>query len=263
MNDKARILVASFGTSHLESYQKSILAIEQEIRDAFPVCETEGAFTSKVVIDLLKKKEGIEVLHLEEALQKAANDGIQTLYVQPTHFLKGNDYKRFEDILEGYRGEFSAIVIGEPLLSGEDDIEEVAETVYEAAKEYFDDDAGICFVGHGVDADLNLPYEKLQAVFDRKEYHNCFVGVLKGEPSKETVMHIIREKCDYQRIVLIPLMIAAGSHALTEMAGNNENSWKIYFQNAGYEVECVLNGLGECARIRKIFVEHVKHILEE
>ena len=41
------------------------------------------------------------------------------------------------------------------------------------------------------------------------------------------------------------------------MAGD-EDSWKTAFENEGYEVECLLRGLGENEAIRKIYVEHAE-----
>ena len=49
----------------------------------------------------------------------------------------------------------------------------------------------------------------------------------------------------YSRVVLEPLMVVAGDHANNDMAGDEEDSWKSQLQASGYEVECVLKGLGE------------------
>jgi sirohydrochlorin cobaltochelatase len=40
------------------------------------------------------------------------------------------------------------------------------------------------------------------------------------------------------------------------MAGDEEDSWKTAFVNAGYEVECVLNGLGQYAGVQQILIDH-------
>lgn len=59
-----------------------------------------------------------------------------------------------------------------------------------------------------------------------------------------------------KKVVLLPLMIVAGDHATNDMAGDEEDTWKTAFTNAGYEVECVLRGLGEYAGVQQIIVEH-------
>ena len=52
----------------------------------------------------------------------------------------------------------------------------------------------------------------------------------------------------------MPLMIVAGDHANNDMAGDEEDSWKTAFESAGYEVECVLTGLGQYEGIQQMIV---------
>ncbi len=61
----------------------------------------------------------------------------------------------------------------------------------------------------------------------------------------------------YKKAVLLPLMVVAGDHAQNDLAGDGEDSWKSNFVRAGFEVECVLKGLGEYIKIRDIYVKHV------
>ena len=59
-----------------------------------------------------------------------------------------------------------------------------------------------------------------------------------------------------KKVVLLPLMIVAGDHANNDMAGDEEDSWKSAFKAEGFEVECVIKGLGEYAGVQQILVEH-------
>ena len=47
-----------------------------------------------------------------------------------------------------------------------------------------------------------------------------------------------------------------------ELAGEEEDSWKSAFEKAGYQVECVLKGLGELEAIQQIFVEHAQAAMD-
>ena len=47
MSKKQAILAVSFGTSHKETREKTIEAIEQRIREQFPICEIRRAFTQR------------------------------------------------------------------------------------------------------------------------------------------------------------------------------------------------------------------------
>lgn len=40
------------------------------------------------------------------------------------------------------------------------------------------------------------------------------------------------------------------------------DSWKSTFEAAGYQVECLLNGLGELESIQKILVEHAQDAID-
>ena len=57
-------------------------------------------------------------------------------------------------------------------------------------------------------------------------------------------------------------MVVAGDHARSDMAGEDEASWKSIFEKEGYEVMCILKGLGEFAEIQDIYVEHARQAME-
>ena len=46
---------------------------------------------------------------------------------------------------------------------------------------------------------------------------------------------------------------------MNDMAGGEEDSWKSLFEVEGYEVTCVLKGLGEYKGIQKLYAEHAKN----
>ncbi|MGC4019885.1 MAG: sirohydrochlorin cobaltochelatase, partial [Muricomes sp.] len=63
-----------------------------------------------------------------------------------------------------------------------------------------------------------------------------------------------------QKVILMPFLIVAGDHAKNDMIGN-EDSWKSQLEDAGYEVNAVLRGLGEMKGIRNLFIEHIEAVL--
>ena len=73
------ILAVSFGTVHPETREKTIGAVESELQSAYPEAEIRRVFTSQEVIERLKKQEGLWIPNLEEALSKAAADGIRRI----------------------------------------------------------------------------------------------------------------------------------------------------------------------------------------
>ena len=45
------------------------------------------------------------------------------------------------------------------------------------------------------------------------------------------------------------------------MAGDEEGYWKNAFEQEGFEVECVLKGLGQYESVQKMFVTHAKALI--
>ena len=46
------------------------------------------------------------------------------------------------------------------------------------------------------------------------------------------------------------------------MAGDDEDTWKSAFEAAGYEVECVLKGLGEYREIQDLLAAHAQAAMD-
>lgn len=64
------IVVASFGTTFKEAEELCIRSIEKRVKKEFNGYYTERAFTSQMVINKLKKRDGISVNNVTEALEK-------------------------------------------------------------------------------------------------------------------------------------------------------------------------------------------------
>ena len=255
------LLVVSFGTSFNDSRRLTIGAIEGSLAESFPDWSVRRGFTSQIIIDHVLSRDGVAIDNVTEALNRAADNGVKTLVVQPTHLMDGFEYNDLVDELAGFADAFEAIAVGEPLLSSEEDFAAVAEAIAQATAEYDDGETAICFMGHGTEAESNGVYAKMQQVLSEAGYDNYFIGTVEAEPSVEDLLEAVQAG-DYKRVVLRPLMIVAGDHANNDMAGDEEDSWKSVFESAGYEVECVLSGLGELEAIRDLFVQHAQAAMD-
>ena len=67
---KKAILTVSFGTSHLDTLEKTIGAIERELAEAFPDRTLYRAFTSGMVIEKLKLDHKLVIFRVEEAMEQ-------------------------------------------------------------------------------------------------------------------------------------------------------------------------------------------------
>ena len=251
------LLVVSFGTSFNDSRRETIGAIEGALEKAFPDWSVRRGFTSQIIIDHVKSRDGEVIDNVGEALDRAVANGVKRLVVQPTHLMNGFEYNDLANELATYADSFDAIALGEPLLTSDEDFDRVADAIVEATKEYDDGETAICFMGHGTEADSNGVYARMQQVLSDKGCANYFIGTVEAEPSVDDVLAMVKEG-SYKKVVLEPLMIVAGDHANNDMAGDDEDSWKSSFESEGYEVECVLHGLGELPAIQQLFAEHAQ-----
>ena len=249
------LLVVSFGTSFNDSRRQTIGAIEKALEEAFPDWSVRRAFTSQIIIDHVEKRDGEVIDNVGQALDRALANGVKTLVVQPTHLMNGLEYTDLEKEIAQYADGFEQIVVGSPLLTTDEDFSKVADAIVKATKDYDDGETAICFMGHGTEAESNGVYEKMQKVLADKGMKNYFIGTVEAKPDLEDVLAAVGNG-SYKKVVLEPLMVVAGDHANNDMAGDEEDSWKSAFEKAGYEVECLLRGLGEIEDIRKLYVQH-------
>lgn len=256
------IMVVSFGTSYNDSREATIGAIETAIADAYLEYEVRRAFTSQMIIDKLKERDGLEIDNVEEALDRAVADGVKTLVVQPTHLMDGYEYTDLADALKAYEDKFEQVVLATPLLTSDEDFDAVAKAIVEETASYDDGETAICFMGHGTEADSNGIYAKLQEKMTAAGYENYYIGTVEAEPTLEDLLTAIKEKGVYTKVVLEPLMVVAGDHANNDMAGDEDDSWKSQFEAEGYEVECILKGLGELPAIQDIYVAHTQAAID-
>ena len=256
------LLVVSFGTSYNDSRRLTIGGIENRLEKDFPEWSVRRGFTSQIIIDHVLKRDNVKIDNVKEALDRAIDNGVKTLLVQPTHLMHGFEYTDLVDELAEYADAFDKVIVGEPLLNSDEDFSAVAEIITEATKEYDDGKTAVCFMGHGTEADSNEVYARMQEVLLDKGFENTYVGTVEAEPSVEDVLEAVQQG-GYERVVLRPLMIVAGDHANNDMAGDDEDSWKSIFEGAGYEVVCVVEGLGQLEGIQELFSQHVQDALSE
>lgn len=251
------LLVVSFGTSYNDSRRLTIGAIEDTLEEAFPEYSVRRGFTSQIIIDHVKSRDEVTIDNVGEALDRAVENGVKTLVVQPTHLMNGLEYTDLVNELAEYADAFEQVAVGEPLLTSDEDFAAVIQAITKATAEYDDGETAICFMGHGTEAESNQVYAKMQEMLTEAGYDNYYIGTVEAEPALEDVLAAVSEG-EYKKAVLEPLMIVAGDHANNDMAGDEEDSWKTAFENAGYEVTCIVRGLGELEEIQQLFAEHAK-----
>ncbi len=252
---KPVILAVSFGTSYNETREVTIDAIEAALQTAYPEYEVRRAFTSQIIIDILEERDGHKIDNVEEAMERLVADGVKKVIIQPTHVIPGFEYNDLLKDISGYTEKFDSMQVGTPLLTSDKDYGTLVEVLKEETAAYNTEKTAVVFMGHGTHHEANESYTRIEKHLHAAGLVNYFVGTVEGTPLVDEVLTKV-DAGNYDKVVLLPLMIVAGDHANNDMAGDEEGSWKDVFAKAGYEVECVLNGLGQYKGIQQMIVTH-------
>ncbi len=259
----AGILTASFGTSCAEAERLSLDAIQKEIEEKFTGYGMYTAYTSKIVRDKIYAGKKIRIKDVKGALTQMAGDGVKNAYIQPTYIIPGAEYDKMAEEAGACKGMFSSLRIGKPLLGDDGDFEDVAEIL---SKRH---DLNSCskkkaavLMGHGSSHSANECYFRFQRVLYEKGLTNVFVATVESKPRFDDILDEMKAG-RVREVTLIPLLAAAGRHVRDDMAGMGEASWKSRLLSMGYNVSCVMEGLGEIEEIRNIYIRHLNEILRD
>lgn len=278
------LLVVSFGTSFNDSRAEDIGGIEKALQKAYPDWSVRRAFTAQIIINHVQARDGEKIDNMDQALQRAVDNGVKNLIVQPTHLMHGAEYDELSEAVVNYSDKFESVTIAEPLLgevgSADDSVnsdkEAVAKAVtaeavktagYESLDAAKEDGTAFVFMGHGTSHTAKISYSQMQNQMNVLGYDNVFIGTVEGEP-EDTACEAVIEKIQeagYKKVVLRPLMVVAGDHANNDMAGDDDDSWKSQFEASGVfdSIETQIAGLGQIPVIQDLYVSHTHAAMEE
>ena len=255
---KKGLLVVSFGTSHMDARVKQIEPIIKKLQAGFPDYKIYEAYTSQMILSILKKELNFELFNLMEAFEQMRKDGITDVIVQPTHVIPGIENDNMLEVVERYQSNFQTLAVGNPLLYATKDYEYVVDSL----GKYFSDNGflyeqAIVLMGHGTSHYTNSSYCALEYMFRSRGYEQVFIATVEAFPDLEQALIQLRQG-NYRKVSLFPFMIVAGDHAKNDMAGEDQGSFQSILQNEGYDVTSFLKGLGEFEAIQDLFLAHAK-----
>lgn len=278
------LLVVSFGTSFNDSRTEDIGGIEKALQKAYPDWSVRRAFSAQIIINHVQARDGEKIDNMDQALQRAVDNGVKNLIVEPTHLMHGAEYDELSEAVASYSDKFESVSIAEPLLgevgSADDSVnsdkEAVAKAVtaeavktagYESLDAAKEDGTAFVFMGHGTSHTAKISYSQMQNQMNALGYDNVFIGTVEGEPEDTACEAVIEkiQKAGYKKVILRPLMVVAGDHANNDMAGDDDDSWKSQFEASGVfdSIETQIAGLGQIPVIQDLYVSHTHAAMEE
>ena len=277
------LLVVSFGTSFNDSRVADIGGVEKALQEAYPDWSVRRAFTAQIIINHVQARDDEKIDNVEQALDRAVDNGVKNLVIQPTHLMHGAEYDELTEAVEKYQDKFETVKIAEPLLGevGSDatvvneDKAAVAEAItaeavktakYDSLDAAAEDGTAFVFMGHGTSHTAKISYSQMQTQMENLGYKNVFIGTVEGEPEDtacEAVIEKVKE-AGYKKVILRPLMVVAGDHANNDMAGDDDDSWKSQFEASGEfdSIDTQIAGLGEIADVQQLYVAHTKAAMD-
>lgn len=258
------LVVISFGTSYLDTRKKTIEACENKLRENFAGYDFYRAWTSGMIIEKMKSRDGENIMNTREVFSILKKLGYKEVYVQSLHIICGEEFDKMCDMIDEYRDDFKKIVIGRPLLSSIKDYDEVCDFISEVTKNDLGENtsnSATVWMGHGTTHRIHPSYAALDYRLNIKNIPS-FIGTVEGYPELDEVVELLNRKF-VKRIHLRPLMLVAGDHAQNDMASEEEDSWSSILKSKGFDVSVHLEGLGEYEFIQNKFVSNLKEAIEE
>ena len=257
--DKAALLMVHFGTTYDETRTKTIDAINSKAQKAFPALEMREAYTSRIVIRILKKR-GTEKPTPLDALIKLRADGFTHIVMQPTTLLDGAEMESLRRDAATMTPFFKEIRIGKPLLYSIEDCRKVSEIMAErlAGKADAKKRSHVVLVGHGTYTPATATYSQMDHIFKATGHPLFHVTTLEGYPTYDTVLAELKA-AKARKVTLVPFLFVAGDHASNDIAVE----WKQALEAEGFEVECIMEGLGEIPEIQAVYLSHTSVCIEE
>ena len=259
---KQGILVAAFGASQLQA-RLSLRRFEELIRQDFPEIPTRWAFTSGVIRRRLAG-EGFKTDSVRKALEKMSFERYTHVAVCSLLVVPGGEYEALMD--EARRLELSdqplrRVAVSAPMLSGPEDIPEVARALVQGLPPERRPDEAVVYMGHGAWHPGAAIYGDLMDALSSLD-PLVRLGTMEGGRSIDDILSDLRGSA-VRRIWLLPFLAVAGGHVLRDMAGEGTESWKSRVEAAGYECMAVQRGAVEQEAFGRIWLRRLEWAVAE
>ena len=254
---KLGILAVSFGTTHLDTLEKTVQAVEQDLSAAFPGAHLYRAFTSGMVRSRLKSKFDMDVDSVSEALARMRADGVERAVVQTTLLLPGEEFDLLCREVLAHAGPMKT-ALGLPLLWDDSDcsaIIDILRAVYPV-----EEDQALLLMGHGTRHAANDLYLRLSQHMEALSGQMALCTI-EGTPTFEDAIETLKAQSK-RRVRVAPLLLVAGDHAKNDMAGDAPDSLRRRLEAEGFQVACDIRGLGEIPAVRERFVRRARTAYE-
>ncbi|WED28883.1 sirohydrochlorin cobaltochelatase [Vibrio sp. DW001] len=285
--EKSAIVLAAFGTSY-DTAIGSLIGIQEQVQNAYPDTPVRFAFTSSIIRKIWHRRASddeyqknhpevpqgfYQVKNVLGTMADLQNEGYKNIVVQTTLLSHGEEFidlkatvdalASIQTIKEKWKP-FNKVVLGRPLMGTwgshnpyREDLDQLAEALASDVKRAKENNTALIYMGHGNDHLSTGLYYELQEVMNKRYPDvNIYVGLVEGYPNFDNIMEQLKRDA-IQSVAVKPLMVVAGDHASNDMAGDDDDSWKVMLSKQNIKVTPLLEGLGSKESIQKIYLQHL------
>ncbi|MDL2317407.1 sirohydrochlorin cobaltochelatase [Desulfovibrio sp. OttesenSCG-928-A18] len=257
---KQAILIVAFGSS-VEKARVAYARVEEQVRAACPGHDIRWAWTAHSLLQ--SGPDGAPVPSVQEALARLATEGVKDVAVLSLHVIPGAEYNVLAKNAEAFAGlpkGLERIRLCPPLLYDTSSLNEVARILAQSLPKEREKTEAVIYVGHGTHHPAGVYYPALQHYLSRID-KNIFVGTVEGDLELERLLPLLLEQ-GVKKVWLAPLMTVSGDHALNDLFGDEDNSWKKRLNAANISVEPIMRGLGENPELLARWVAGLKKSMQ-
>ena len=188
-----------------------------------------------------------------KALRRLQFEGFRQVAVQTLQSIPGDEYGEVRAVLDEVAASSSLrLELGTPLLHDEADVEAAALAVLAHLPVERTPDEDVVLMGHGARHPAVSRYEALARAVRAHDAH-IHVGAMSGPLELEALL----PRLSSRRVWLLPLLSVVGRHALEDMAGEAETSWRARLERAGHLCCPILRGMAEYNGFAAIWLRHL------
>lgn len=249
---KKAILIVSYGSSSYNAGNNFVLTLQEQLKSVF---HDYAVYPAIITHNYTQDKDSTVLPFLFKVLEELHNNKITSLYILPTFLLPGHSFLKMQQTLADYQHLFNEINICKPLLATKGCYQSISTslaTLYPIHHKEI-----VIFLGHGSSHSSSIYYSELETYLHNNHHINYSVLTLDFISDIEDFIAGLHVR-GIKYIRLVPLLMLAGYHVLHDMAGKHQDSLYSVLTAAGFEVDCILSGLGNEPLIQQLFIEQMK-----
>ena len=178
-NEKGAVLMVHFGTTYDETRAKTLDALNESVRQAFPQVDVKEAH----------------------------------VLIQSSNIIEGIEMNNLRNEAAAMQAQFKEIRVSRPLLYTPADYAAVIKAIQPKALQ----GGATILVGHGTSDAMTAQYAMLDYMLKAEGYADIHVATIEGYPTEENAEALVKAS-GKKRIRLIPFLMVAGDHANNDIA---------------------------------------------